>query len=188
MTRVFSLSRYLVLMEALAVRDAAQRIPAIEGTLISEDGRATAIYVPIERKDQSYRIAEEILARCRETAGEDFIIIYRLSMLDLVPDGNTWDEIVEMGWLGVAAFAAELGHQGGLGQPGDVGEGREPQLHETPSHDVMTRGSVTLRPDLMVGEALRILQTKRISAAIVTNRRRPVGLVTMLRLLNRGAA
>ena len=61
-------------------------------------------------------------------------------------------------------------------------------LHETPSHDVMTRGSVTLRPDLMVGEALRILQTKRISAAIVTNRRRPVGLVTMLRLLNRGAA
>jgi 2,4-dienoyl-CoA reductase (NADPH2) len=42
-----------------------------------------------------YRIAEEILSRCREAAGPDFIIIYRLSMLDLLPDGNSWDEIVE---------------------------------------------------------------------------------------------
>ena len=42
-----------------------------------------------------YRIAEEILSRCREAAGQDFIIIYRLSMLDLLPDGNSWDEIVE---------------------------------------------------------------------------------------------
>jgi 2,4-dienoyl-CoA reductase (NADPH2) len=41
-----------------------------------------------------YRIAEEIVARCREEAGSDFIIIYRLSMLDLLPDGNSWEEIV----------------------------------------------------------------------------------------------
>ncbi|NNK37350.1 MAG: NADPH-dependent 2,4-dienoyl-CoA reductase, partial [Xanthomonadales bacterium] len=41
-----------------------------------------------------YRIAVEIVRRIREAVGEDFIIIYRLSMLDLVPDGNTWDEIV----------------------------------------------------------------------------------------------
>ena len=46
--------------EALAVRDAAQRIPAVKGTLVSQDGRATAIYVPIESKDQSRRLAEEI--------------------------------------------------------------------------------------------------------------------------------
>ena len=42
-----------------------------------------------------YRIAEEILSRCRQAAGKDFIIIYRLSMLDLLPDGNSWDEVVE---------------------------------------------------------------------------------------------
>ncbi len=41
-----------------------------------------------------YRIAEEIVARMREAVGADFIIIYRLSMLDLLPDGNSWDEIV----------------------------------------------------------------------------------------------
>ncbi|MEO8444632.1 MAG: NADPH-dependent 2,4-dienoyl-CoA reductase, partial [Gammaproteobacteria bacterium] len=36
----------------------------------------------------------EIVARTREAVGRDFIIIYRLSMLDLIPDGQTWDEIV----------------------------------------------------------------------------------------------
>ncbi len=36
----------------------------------------------------------EIVRRCREKVGPDFIIIYRLSMLDLVPDGSSWEEIV----------------------------------------------------------------------------------------------
>jgi 2,4-dienoyl-CoA reductase (NADPH2) len=44
--------------------------------------------------ENRYRIAEEIVARSRDAVGEDFIIIYRLSMLDLLPDGNSWDEIV----------------------------------------------------------------------------------------------
>jgi 2,4-dienoyl-CoA reductase (NADPH2) len=44
--------------------------------------------------EKRFRIAEEIVARCREAAGHDFIIIYRLSMLDLLPDGNQWQEIV----------------------------------------------------------------------------------------------
>jgi 2,4-dienoyl-CoA reductase (NADPH2) len=41
-----------------------------------------------------YRIAVEIVRRIRAVAGPNFIIIYRLSMLDLVPDGNSWDEVV----------------------------------------------------------------------------------------------
>jgi len=44
--------------------------------------------------ERRYRIAEEIVGRVREAVGQDFIIIYRLSMLDLLPDGNRWDEIV----------------------------------------------------------------------------------------------
>jgi 2,4-dienoyl-CoA reductase (NADPH2) len=52
-----------------------------------------------------YRIAEEILSRCREVAGKDFIIIYRLSMLDLLPDGNTWGEVVEQAKMAEAAGA-----------------------------------------------------------------------------------
>ena len=52
-----------------------------------------------------YRIAEEILSRCRAEAGPDFIIIYRLSMLDLLPEGNSWDEVVEQAKMAQAAGA-----------------------------------------------------------------------------------
>ena len=40
------------------------------------------------------RLAVEIVRRTREAAGRDFIIIYRLSMLDLVEGGSRWDEVV----------------------------------------------------------------------------------------------
>jgi 2,4-dienoyl-CoA reductase (NADPH2) len=43
------------------------------------------------------RLPVEILARTREAVGEDFILIYRLSMIDLVPGGSTWDEVVQLG-------------------------------------------------------------------------------------------
>jgi 2,4-dienoyl-CoA reductase (NADPH2) len=41
------------------------------------------------------RFAVEIVTRIREAVGPDFIIIYRLSMLELVPEGLAWQEIVE---------------------------------------------------------------------------------------------
>jgi 2,4-dienoyl-CoA reductase (NADPH2) len=52
-----------------------------------------------------YRIAEEILSRCRQVAGRDFIIIYRLSMLDLLPAGNNWNEVVEQAKMAESAGA-----------------------------------------------------------------------------------
>ena len=42
------------------------------------------------------RFPLEIVRRVRQMAGPDFIIIYRLSMLDLVKHGSTWDQIVEL--------------------------------------------------------------------------------------------
>jgi 2,4-dienoyl-CoA reductase (NADPH2) len=42
------------------------------------------------------RFALEILRAVREAVGLEFIIIYRLSMLDLVHDGSTWDEVVAL--------------------------------------------------------------------------------------------
>lgn len=38
----------------------------------------------------------EIVRRTREAVGENFIIIYRLSMLDLVEGGSTWEEVVQL--------------------------------------------------------------------------------------------
>lgn len=42
------------------------------------------------------RLAVEIVQRVREAVGPDFILIYRLSMLDLIPDGSSWDEAVTL--------------------------------------------------------------------------------------------
>ncbi len=46
---------------------------------------------------QRMRLPVEIVSRVREAVGADFIIIYRLSMLDLIPDGSTWAEAVQLG-------------------------------------------------------------------------------------------
>ena len=45
---------------ALAVRDRALNNPILRDMLVSADGKAVAIAVPIEEKDQSYRISKEI--------------------------------------------------------------------------------------------------------------------------------
>jgi len=42
------------------------------------------------------RFALEIVRRTRTAVGESFIIIYRLSMIDLVEEGSDWDEVVEL--------------------------------------------------------------------------------------------
>lgn len=43
------------------------------------------------------RLPLEIVRRTRAAVGPNFIIIYRLSMLDLLHDGSTWEEIVTLG-------------------------------------------------------------------------------------------
>ncbi len=46
--------------EALAIKEAALRLPMLRGTVVSDDGESIALYVPIESKDQSHRISAEI--------------------------------------------------------------------------------------------------------------------------------
>ena len=46
--------------------------------------------------ERRMRLPLEVLARMREAAGPDFIIIFRLSMLDLIPNGSSWDEVVTL--------------------------------------------------------------------------------------------
>lgn len=43
------------------------------------------------------RLPVEIVRRVREATGENFIIIYRLSMLDLVEGGSSFDEVMTLG-------------------------------------------------------------------------------------------
>jgi 2,4-dienoyl-CoA reductase (NADPH2) len=42
------------------------------------------------------RLPVEIMRRVRAAVGLDFIVIYRLSMIDLIPNGSTWEEVVQL--------------------------------------------------------------------------------------------
>src|SRR5687767_9177791 len=46
--------------------------------------------------EKRMRFPVEIVRRIRAAVGNDFILIYRLSMLDLVEGGQSWDEIVAL--------------------------------------------------------------------------------------------
>ena len=42
------------------------------------------------------RFPLEIVSAIRQKVGNDFILIFRLSLLDLIPEGSSWDEIVQL--------------------------------------------------------------------------------------------
>jgi len=52
------------------------------------------------------RFPLEIVRRVRDEVGPDFIVIYRLSMLDLVAGGSSWDEVAELACQVEAAGAS----------------------------------------------------------------------------------
>jgi len=46
--------------------------------------------------DNRIRFAIEIVDKTRKAVGNDWIIMYRLSMLDLLKDGSSWEEVVQL--------------------------------------------------------------------------------------------
>ena len=54
------------------------------------------------------RLPVEVVARARAAVGERFIVIYRISLIDLVPDGSTWDEVATLARAIQAAGASVL--------------------------------------------------------------------------------
>jgi 2,4-dienoyl-CoA reductase (NADPH2) len=59
------------------------------------------------------RLAREIVESVRAACGEHFIVVYRLSLIDLVEGGNTWDETVQVAQAleaaGVTMFNTGIG-------------------------------------------------------------------------------
>ncbi|MDJ0821522.1 MAG: NADPH-dependent 2,4-dienoyl-CoA reductase [Paracoccaceae bacterium] len=53
------------------------------------------------------RLPVEVVKRVRAAVGPEFIVIYRLSMIDLIPNGSTFDEVVELA-LAVEAAGATI--------------------------------------------------------------------------------
>ena len=54
------------------------------------------------------RLPVEVVRRVREAVGPEFILIYRLSMIDLIPNGSTWQEVVTLARAVEAAGATIL--------------------------------------------------------------------------------
>jgi len=57
--------------EALAVREKARNIPFLAGTLVSDDGRALAIYLPLTRKDLTHRVTTALGEKIAELGGPE---------------------------------------------------------------------------------------------------------------------
>ncbi|MEO6299721.1 MAG: FAD-dependent oxidoreductase, partial [Paracoccaceae bacterium] len=54
------------------------------------------------------RLPVDVVRRIRAAVGPGFILIYRISLIDLVPDGSTWDEVATLARAVQAAGASAL--------------------------------------------------------------------------------
>jgi len=57
--------------EAISIREKAMRLPFLNGTLVSEDGKAIALYLPLNRKDLSYKVSQEIKKKVATFSGTE---------------------------------------------------------------------------------------------------------------------
>ncbi|MGO1167797.1 MAG: FAD-dependent oxidoreductase [Janibacter sp.] len=90
------------------------------------------------------RIATEIVRSVRAAVGEDFIVIYRLSILDLVEGGQTWEEIL--------ALATEIEAAGATIISTGIGwhEARVPTIVTSVPRAAFTEVAERLRPHVSV--------------------------------------
>jgi len=57
--------------EALEIRDKAMSNPLLKGTLVSEDGKAICLYLPLTSKDLSYRVYSELKRKIATFRGDE---------------------------------------------------------------------------------------------------------------------
>ena len=67
---------------AIAIRERAQNIPFLNGTLVSEDGKAIALYLPITSKTLSYRISTALRDYVSDWDGADQVFITGLPVAE----------------------------------------------------------------------------------------------------------
>jgi len=60
----------------------ASRIPLFKGTLVSEDGRALCLYLPLSSKDQSYRVYKKLQEKISTFSGSDKFYITGLPVAE----------------------------------------------------------------------------------------------------------
>ncbi|NYF37450.1 NADPH-dependent 2,4-dienoyl-CoA reductase [Stenotrophomonas sp. JAI102] len=121
---------------------------------------------------QRMRFAVEIVRRIREACGPDFIIIYRLSLVDLVPDGSNWAEIVQQAQAIEAAGATLI--NSGIGWH----EARIPTIATSVPRGAFAGVTAKLKPHVRVP----VIATNRINMPDVAERILAAGGADMVSL------
>ena len=103
--------------------------------------------------ENRFRFPLQIVKGIRQATGSDFLLIFRLSMLDLVEEGSTWDETVQMAkWLeeaGVSIINTGIGWH----------EARMPTIAATVPENGFSWVTAKMRPHLTIP----IIATNRIN-------------------------
>ena len=100
------------------------------------------------------------------------------------------DALVEMTskGFGCVGITDARGHIAGIVTDGDLRRHMRPDLMTASVDEVMTRNPKTIGRDLLAGEALEILNSSKITALIVTDAGKPVGIVHLHDCLRVGLA
>ena len=102
----------------------------------------------IDRWGGSYenrmRLPVEVVRRTRAAIGPDAILIYRLSLIDLIPDGSTWDEVIHLAKAVQAAGASILNT--GIGWH----EARVPTIATSVPRAAFAHLTARLRPEVQI--------------------------------------
>ena len=86
----------------------------------------------------------EVVRRVRQAVGADFILIYRISLIDLIPNGSTWDEVITLARAIEAAGASILNT--GIGWH----EARVPTIATSVPRAAFAHLTARLRPEVSI--------------------------------------
>ncbi len=90
------------------------------------------------------RLPVEVVARVRAATSPGFIVIYRISLIDLIPDGSTWPEVVQLARAVESAGATMLNT--GIGWH----EARVPTIATSVPRAAFTWLTARLRPEVTI--------------------------------------
>jgi arabinose-5-phosphate isomerase len=118
-------------------------------------------------------------------------VMHAGSSIPLVALGTSMAEaVVEMSskGFGCVGITDKTGNLTGIITDGDLRRHMRPDLLEARVEEVMTRSPKTVRPDQLASEALEIINASEITALMVTEAGKPVGIVHFHDLLRAGIA
>jgi 2,4-dienoyl-CoA reductase (NADPH2) len=116
------------------------------------------------------RLPVEVVARVRAAMGPTAILVYRISLIDLVPDGSTWDEVIALAKAIEGAGASVLNT--GIGWH----EARVPTIATSVPRAAFAHLTARLRPEV----GIPVITSNRINTPEVAERLLAEGAADMV--------